>query len=402
MGKGILLLMTAALIGGSVALLQSNRTSIETTDRQVARQELLLAREAARTGHNYIRSLAREVEAEMSKNGTKKISVADLVTTVNGAGGFLTAAYKGGTYKAWLDLASPSTYIANVEGRFGEASHFIGRHLLTSNTLLVPAPGFNFNFGGSSMLVSSDTKFELKVQFIESMAGYCSAIYLERWVPKGNSGHGNNVDGVDSSNPGGSKTGQDTDSSIDDEQKVNGSKKLEALEPELIFASGNNRDGTDALYEGELAPGTLMNFILAVDQGCDLAGQDVPITDSGYDYLHPALLVKTGRLEDMQEGKYAMLENHPSKDGVWRIAFEDLKSFSDAQHDDIKKNSYGNATWSKVNGKYTYGGNGWTNRDATGYYDLKDYGGIPDFSDQVFEIELTPKTTTTTSTVPTP
>ena len=67
MGKGILLLMTAALIGGSITLFQSNRTSIETTDRQVERQELMLAREAARSGHNYIRSLAREVEAEMAK-----------------------------------------------------------------------------------------------------------------------------------------------------------------------------------------------------------------------------------------------------------------------------------------------------------------------------------------------
>ena len=100
-----------------------------------------------------------------------------------------------------------------------------------------------------------------------------------------------------------------------DDEKANGSKKLVALEPELVFTSGKNRDGADALYEGELATGTLMNFILAVDKNCDLSGKDVPITDSKYDYLHPALLVETGSLTDMQEGKYAMLEKHPSKDG---------------------------------------------------------------------------------------
>lgn len=40
---------------------------------------------------------------------------------------------------------------------------------------------------------------------------------------KQNNGHGNNVDGVDSSNPGKSKQGQDSDPNVDDE-KVKGKK----------------------------------------------------------------------------------------------------------------------------------------------------------------------------------
>lgn len=36
---------------------------------------------------------------------------------------------------------------------------------------------------------------------------------------KGNNGHGNNEDGVDSSNPGKSKKGEDTDPGVDDEKK---------------------------------------------------------------------------------------------------------------------------------------------------------------------------------------
>ncbi len=40
---------------------------------------------------------------------------------------------------------------------------------------------------------------------------------------KNNNGHGNNVDGVDSGNPGKSKLDQDTDPDVDDEKKDNGS-----------------------------------------------------------------------------------------------------------------------------------------------------------------------------------
>ena len=36
---------------------------------------------------------------------------------------------------------------------------------------------------------------------------------------KSNNGHGNNEDGVDTSNPGKSKAGEDTDSNVDDEKK---------------------------------------------------------------------------------------------------------------------------------------------------------------------------------------
>lgn len=42
---------------------------------------------------------------------------------------------------------------------------------------------------------------------------------------KSNNGHGNNVDGVDSSNPGNSKKGEDTDPTVDDEKKNNGNSK---------------------------------------------------------------------------------------------------------------------------------------------------------------------------------
>ena len=41
---------------------------------------------------------------------------------------------------------------------------------------------------------------------------------------KGNNGHGNNEDGVDKSNPGQSKQGEDTNPDEDDEKKSGGNK----------------------------------------------------------------------------------------------------------------------------------------------------------------------------------
>ena len=42
---------------------------------------------------------------------------------------------------------------------------------------------------------------------------------------KTNNGHGNNMDGVDSSNPGNSKAGEDTDPDVDDEKQRGRRKK---------------------------------------------------------------------------------------------------------------------------------------------------------------------------------
>ncbi|MCA9580876.1 MAG: hypothetical protein KC416_03720 [Myxococcales bacterium] len=63
-----------------------------------------------------------------------------------------------------------------------------------------------------------------------SSTGYLSLETGEECVPdgtykaKGNNGHGNNIDGVDVSNPGKSKEGLDTDPTVDDEKKTHKGK----------------------------------------------------------------------------------------------------------------------------------------------------------------------------------
>jgi hypothetical protein len=53
------------------------------------------------------------------------------------------------------------------------------------------------------------------------------------------------------------------------------------------------------------------------------------------------------------------------------------------------------ASWGERNGKYSYGGSGWFRLDQWGYYETRDYymvdGKIvPDFDDQVIEVEFLP------------
>lgn len=109
--------------------------------------------------------------------------------------------------------------------------------------------------------------------FLESMAGYCSAIYIQRYVPKNNNGMGNNPGQCDPSNPA---HGSSCETQEDIELRGNG--RYVALEPEMIFPPGHNRDSlsvqpTDFI----LNPGERVNFILAVDKNCSLEGRwDVP------------------------------------------------------------------------------------------------------------------------------
>ncbi|MCM8527903.1 MAG: type II secretion system GspH family protein [Lentisphaeraceae bacterium] len=53
---------------------------------------------------------------------------------------------------------------------------------------------------------------------------------------KSNNGHGNNEDGVDSSNPGNSKKGEDSDPNVDDESKSNGSSSSESSSSTTSYA----------------------------------------------------------------------------------------------------------------------------------------------------------------------
>ena len=364
MGKYILMLTVAVMAGSMTLMHQSKQTELDTDRRQADRQQKVIARQVARSGYNAVLAQARVEE----RDGKSVKKIVESVGTVTGT-------YQGGIYKAWLTQISPTSYRATGVGTFQSVTH---RIRVPHSKNIVPEPP------------TVETESKLKVGFKESMAGYCSAIYLQRYVLRNNRGHGNNYDGVDDDNPGhgdwddddGSEEewGDDEDS-IDDEMPrgngQNAGSKYKKLKPELVFAPGNNRDGATTTFEKVLAPGTRLNFILAVDADshCEARGDTtLTIKDGSYDYTRPSFVDNISKLSEMHEAPYALTQEKPGEPGTWRVAFEDL-IFSEDRLWDIKENGYD--------------GNGWL-LDGLGYWLLKDYGNKPDFSDQVIEVRIVP------------
>lgn len=358
MGKYILLITIAMTAGISLLTHQSHQTELDTDRRQAERQDKVIARQIARSGYNVVLARARNKEQHVKK--VKQIVAA--VGTVRGS-------YQGGAYKAWLTQISPTAYRVTAEGTYNAVTHRIN---VPYERNIVPSPP------------KVDEPSQLEVEFEDSMAGYCSAIYLQRFVPHTNNGHGNNKDGVDSSNPGKSKEGEDTDYDGDGEyedDEINrgnaSGAKYKKLKPELVFAPGNNRDGAQATFDQIIEPGTLLNFILAVDADhtCERRGDtDIRITDSFFDYTRQAFRGHVKDLSKLRETPYALTQEHPLAPGTWRVAFEDL-IFSDDELWEVKENGYK--------------GTGWL-LDGDGFWQLEDYGDRPDFSDQVIEVKIVP------------
>lgn len=327
MGRAALLMAMLGFLVTHIRFAQTERTIFETDRHQSERQAEILAREIARSG--YDATISRMLRLAKA-NGDADLEA--LVSEMNDELGRAVRSHQGGVYEARVYPISASTFGVVSIGRYGDATHRIGASRLRPGILEVTQPS------------------RLKATFIDSQAGYCSAIYLQRWVPNG-------------------------DGTYTEET------------PELVFASGKDRDDSTTVHTTLLKPGELMNFMLAVDMDCSLRGQPLSWQQHHrYDYHHVALSSEAGSLEEMQEGKYAMIEPHPFQNGIWRIGFEDLIQFSDAQHGDVKQNGYGYG-WDRD--AQTYGGTGWRT-NATGYRLLQDYGNKPDFSDQVFEVELIP------------
>ncbi|MEM9666100.1 MAG: hypothetical protein AAF970_14275 [Bacteroidota bacterium] len=354
MGKLLVLLCAVAAIGGAISFSQNEAQNVETSTRQADRQYEMLTRELARSGYNMMMSKTRKYESEH-----EGITASQLANAMPGASSGWATHENGGEYRAYLQPVGLSSFRIVGEGRFvvGTKTHLhtLQRtHLADSGLPIVP--------GGATP--GDSVEVTLDVDFILSMAGWCSAIYLERFepIPAGPSMPGAQV-------------------------VTHGAQSYVQLTPEMVVASGRNRSSEPNTYAVNMAPGTLLNFILAVDKDCSLRDQTVPMT-AGYDHTLDALVNESG-LGEMTEGLNVMIEPHRTQEGVWRFGFEDQKRFTEAQHNDVKLNGYGDGSWQQRGDQWSYGGSGWTSLDANGYRELRDFGGIPDYSDQVFEVTVT-------------
>ncbi|NNE34709.1 MAG: hypothetical protein HKN13_05710, partial [Rhodothermales bacterium] len=333
MGKLALLVAAAAIMGSSMLLFQVDRTSVATDEKQSERQGQIIAREIARTGQNVLLSRVKQLQAANPDEALENI-----VEMANGSNGKVSGSYGGGTYEARVILTSASTYSVEAIGSFQAGGHEVTSERVSETEVLAEGT------------LEVPQKSILNVKFLESMAGYCSAIFVQRLTPS-----------------------------------VSGTGDVSYTEhtPEMVFSPGNNRDGatvqpSDIIIDA----GERVNFILAVDAdfNCEKRGQDVNVNDAMFDYTRDALKNEIDpESDDLSEGKYAMIQENPNSPGVWRIAFEDLV-MSNAKLTDVKANSYG-GSWNRTT--KTYGGTGWNHVDSDGYWRLQDHGNKPDFSDQV-------------------
>jgi len=360
MGKGLLLIALGGLLAGSSLMFQAKRTAIETTKTQAGYQEEVLAREIARSAYGVAYRQAQSAGSDLDKviakiNGTLSNGKANRT-------GDMLGPYQGGNYNVHASAVDGQNVSIRATGFFGDSDYTI-----------------NENY--EVRLLTAKNHSRVTIDFLESMAGYCSAVFMQRFVPfKGekqppmSGNYGNEK-----------KTGYARGKAY-----ISVDERYWVMPPEMILNSGHNRSGDELRVTPDdlsLSPNTRVNFFIGVDKNCSEEGVWVDEYDETlYDYNHNALEEDTINMLDLQEGKYAMIEQNSTNDQKWRIAFEDLEGFSDAKLDDVKSKSYG-GTWDDA--KQSYGGSGWNDQDAQGYHLLKNFGDRPDFSDQVIEVTLT-------------
>ncbi|CAN5631647.1 hypothetical protein BH23BAC4_BH23BAC4_10310 [soil metagenome] len=347
MGKAALIAVIAASLAGMSMYMSNLGARYDQTHAETYQQELMIAREIARTGYAIAVGIARE-------HGDNLIAA---VQAVNGAEGALTGEQQGGHYVARAVHYDGHTLAISATGHYGGAEATVGDQLRV-RVLEVRRRGV------------------LSAQFLQSMAGFCSAVYLQQHLP-----------GVAAS---------------------------EQPAPQILFEPNNRRDGLGATFSDTLEVGTQLNFFIGVNRNCGRRPSGIP-TDpaayaqwlagfrrqhvfnaANYNHIHYALEVPAD-LDNIRESPWAMVEQHPNDDQRWRISWEDQHIGSWLSGTTIHSSL-------ELTKQLGYDGIGWVDRvtdgwctpvpacrsQPDGYRDLRDYGNRPDFSDQVIEIRMRP------------
>lgn len=332
MGKYSIVITLGIMSVVSLIALQGQRMSMDTQDRQSRREGQVIARQIARSGYNAVLAEAR---AETDPGDDVSSIVSD-VGTIQGS-------YEGGNYQAWLEKISPTAYKAVSEGKKVVADRVVKYTL-----------GDNYADNHMVKVPTVNTPSTLNVQFIESMAGYCSAVYLQRILPN--------------------------------------TESEDQPDPEMIFAPNNRRAGNEdrestANYDDTIQPGTKLNFILAVDKDCSERGDTSADYPEDYDHTQLSFSQDSENLDRVREAPFGMVEETAfAGTKGWRVSFEDQRVFDESQLWDIKDNGYPDQNgWNSE--EESYGGDGWDKNPAD-LRELRDFGNIPDFSDQVFRVGL--------------
>ncbi len=161
MGKAVLIILAGMMGAGMYMVSQTNDTSHATTIVQTSYQAKLLAREIARSAHDMA---SRKVQQAPSyENALASINGRNNDGSVNMAGA-MTGDLQGGTYEVQITPVDGQIMRINATGIFDGVRETISTY-----------------YKKDIMVVSELSTME--VEFVDSMAGYCSAVFLERYIP---------------------------------------------------------------------------------------------------------------------------------------------------------------------------------------------------------------------------
>ena len=388
MGKAALLITFGAALFVAQGLLSQTETERHTAKNQGDFENGVVAREIARSGFNVAMGILRD-------NGND-LHGAIKAINIDGTGKkYLEGQHQGGTFRARAELVNGEvvriTSVGYIGGEFRRLSgsedpeagwcreqdpfsreYYTGA-CHTMSDVTGDSPIYEYELPSGDPLTAKLECGKLEVEFIDSMAGYCSAVYLERTLPLGIT--------------------EGPDPNAGDPEPA-----------EMIFIPGNNRNGQQLTVSKYIRGGTQMNFFIGVDKNCSTRATSTSVegypqftgsiaNPAPYDHLHYALQEEVGKFGDMSETPWAFTEMHTESlnedetTGLvtqrWRIGWEDQHI---AAWDNPSSSDPRNSLQAlKSQG---YDGLGWPTADSRGYRTLRDYGDRPDFSDQVIEVRL--------------
>ena len=415
MGKAALLLVAALSVVGTSLVLSLNDTDQRAQLDQSEYSADILAREIARSAYNGAMADANrqgtDIQAALEAVGARttvdcqaKAAVCYRSEGAMQGGRYVVEARQTGGNGIEIYAAGYYEYTTPDTDTPGQMKRLEKQHVINESQSVDVLEVDPSGDGG-----------QLKIEFVDSRAGYCSAIFLQRTLP-----------GV-----------------------------AEENQPaiEMVYAPGKNRNGSRNVgYETDLAPGTQMNFGIGVDNNCGsgsrpthhpalrmnaakalLATQDPDGEDPDYGakllkaemdsyvfreddwaWVHWALDGSALRDGSPTEAPWGMVEVDPKNNQRWRIAFEDIHSWNLASdHPDYNKPD--KSLWATKRFGYDINndgvGDGWkdltgefivplagspgeytveTRNEPDGFYDLGNWGSPADYSDQVIFIEVIP------------
>ncbi len=348
MGKALLLLVLGAGLALSQQLYTAFLNESATGEDQVEHQQNIIAQEIAASAFNMGMGIVRS-HGEDFRRGSRDLNGAD---NAGRSGTFTTGRFAGGSYTVHSEVLTGQSVRVVAKGYFGKETDaatgeetWAAEHTM-HDEYVVP-------------MLTARQDGAIKVSFMESQAGYCSAVFYQAFTKDMPEGF--------------------------------------VPEPVMLFAP-DNRDRRTARPAQQIlvAADTQMNFFIGVDENCSLRlpaatpeclvraiARNWTFKAKQFDHVHTAMVVQAGKLDQAREDIWGIIEQNPSDRQRWRVGWEDIHNT--AWDNPASRDPLNSLQALKMLG---YGGKGWMDADANGYRKLKDFGNRPDFSDQVIEIQV--------------